>query len=122
MLGGHTWHGGRFRAAAEPWRWAKDQIAIDRARRSNYIVYTMKSSIVKIGNSQGIRIPKPVLRQCGLEGDVQLEVRDQELVIRSAHSPRHNWRESFQQMAQRGDDKLLETPPSSWDERDWEWK
>ena len=35
----------------------------------------MKASIVNIGNSQGIRIPKPLLEQCGLEGDVEVSVR-----------------------------------------------
>ncbi len=32
----------------------------------------MKTRVVKIGNSQGIRIPKPLLEQTGLEGEVYL--------------------------------------------------
>jgi len=51
----------------------------------NYIV-SMKTTIVRIGNSRGIRIPKPVLEHCELQDEVDMEVRGRELVIRSAHS------------------------------------
>lgn len=47
----------------------------------------MKTRIVAIGNSQGIRIPKPVLAEAGLEGEVEIEVRGSELVIRAAGAP-----------------------------------
>ena len=43
----------------------------------------MKASIVRIGNSQGIRIPKVVLEQTQLKGEVELEVRDQQILIRA---------------------------------------
>ena len=83
----------------------------------------MKTAIVKIGNSRGIRIPKPLLEQCGLEGEVELEVRDEELVIRSTHKPRKNWDKAFEKMARQGDDVLLdEVSVSSWDDKEWEWK
>jgi len=48
----------------------------------------MKTCIVPIGNSQGIRIPKLLLAQTGLEGEVEIEVRGGELVIRAAGAPR----------------------------------
>jgi antitoxin (DNA-binding transcriptional repressor) of toxin-antitoxin stability system len=44
----------------------------------------MKTRIVAIGNSQGIRIPKPLLAETGLAGEVEIEVRGSELVIRAA--------------------------------------
>ncbi|HTU89706.1 MAG TPA: AbrB/MazE/SpoVT family DNA-binding domain-containing protein [Gemmataceae bacterium] len=84
----------------------------------------MKARIVRIGNSQGIRIPKPLLEQTGLRGDVEIGVENEALVIRPARKPRQGWEEAFQEMAQRGDDKLLDPDvPSltSWDEDDWEW-
>ncbi len=31
----------------------------------------MKAKIVRIGNSQGVRIPTPLLEETGLEGDVE---------------------------------------------------
>ena len=84
----------------------------------------MKTRIVRIGNSQGIRIPKPLLEQAGLPEEVELEVADSTIVIRSASIPRDGWAESFKAMADAGDDVLLDvdTPSSSeWDDEEWEW-
>ncbi len=44
----------------------------------------MKTRIVRIGNSQGIRIPKLLLAETGLEGEVEIETRGRELVVRAA--------------------------------------
>ena len=84
----------------------------------------MKTHIVKIGNSQGIRIPKLILEQCGFDKEVELEVHDQELVIRAIHQPRHTWEEAFHAMSAYGDDTLLDAETGSqttWDEDEWEW-
>ncbi len=81
----------------------------------------MKASIIKIGNSRGIRLPKPIIEQCGLEEEVELEVRRNEIVIRPLRKPRQGWAEKFKTMAEKGDDKLIETPPTEWDEDGWEW-
>ena len=51
----------------------------------------MKISIIRIGNSHGIRIPKPFLEQTGLKGEVEVEVRDGTLVVRPAAEPRAGW-------------------------------
>ena len=80
--------------------------------------------IVKIGNSQGIRIPKLVLEQVGLSGTVQLEVREDGLLLRPVRIPRQGWEEQFQRMADKGDDTLLDADSPSlttWDETEWEW-
>jgi antitoxin MazE len=85
----------------------------------------MRASIIKIGNSRGIRIPKPVFEQCGFQDEVELEIEDQTLVIRSGSKARENWEEAFQSMANQLDDTLdpeLEDLPNRWDETDWEWK
>ena len=84
----------------------------------------MKSQIVRIGNSHGIRIPKPLLEQTGLHGEVEILVQDSSLIIRSAAKPRSGWAASFQEMARLGDDELLDNAPpisGSWDEEEWEW-
>ena len=82
----------------------------------------MKASIIQIGNSQGLRIPKPILKQCGFKGEVELEVHDKELVIKSPSHVRQNWGKAFKAMAQNEDDKLIEFAQNQWDEEDWEWK
>ena len=84
----------------------------------------MRTRIIKIGNSQGIRIPKPLLEQTSLDGEVELEVRDNQIVIRSSQYPRRGWKESFRAMAEHGDDELLDkdlTGRTRWDEEEWEW-
>lgn len=84
---------------------------------------TLKTRIVKIGNSQGIRIPKPLLEQAGLTGAVEVEVEDGQLVLRSVSEPvRGGWSEQFQAMAARGDDQLLdaEIVNSEW-QGEWQW-
>jgi antitoxin MazE len=85
----------------------------------------MKARIVKIGNSQGIRIPKPLILQAGLKGEVDLQVEDNRLVISGLRRPRAKWALAFSLMAQRGDDRLLDgdvLAASQWDEEGWEWK
>ncbi|MGE0826504.1 MAG: AbrB/MazE/SpoVT family DNA-binding domain-containing protein [Candidatus Binatia bacterium] len=67
----------------------------------------MKTTIVRIGNSRGIRIPKALLEQCHLHDKVELEVRDDHLEVRPATEPRNGWAEAFRRMHEEGDDLLL---------------
>jgi len=83
-----------------------------------------KTRIIKIGNSQGIRIPKLFLEQIDLGEEVELEVQGDKIVIRAAHGPRQGWEEQFAAMAQRGDDRLLDEEVfnlTEWDTDEWEW-
>ena len=84
----------------------------------------MKTSVIRIGNSHGIRIPKAVLNECGLTGPVELEVRDGQLVVRRIARPRSGWDEAFRRMAEVGDDELLDREnlgQTEWDQTEWEW-
>lgn len=83
----------------------------------------VKAKIVKIGNSQGIRIPKLLLDQAELGEEVELEVQDGRIIIRSIHAPRSGWKEQFKTMAAHGDDILLddELLDLESDEDEWEW-
>jgi antitoxin MazE len=85
----------------------------------------MKTKVVRIGNSRGIRIPKALLQQTGIDGDVEINAEADTLVIRLAKRPREGWADAFQAMARRGDDALLDDVPpvaSTWDEDDWQWR
>jgi antitoxin MazE len=85
----------------------------------------MKGRIVRIGNSQGIRIPKPLLEQTGLRGEVEISAHDDSLIIRPVAKPRAGWAAAFQEMANRGDDTLLDGDApilTAWDETEWEWR
>ena len=84
----------------------------------------MRTRIIRIGNSQGIRIPKPLLKQTGLEDEVELEVSDDRIVIGPVKNPRQGWEEAFREMAKLGDDQLLDGDvPSTtrWDQDEWQW-
>ena len=84
----------------------------------------MKTRIVRIGNSRGVRIPKPMLEQTGLSDEVEFSVVDGALVIRPVKHPRDGWAEAFREMARQGDDAQLDDPltaMSSWDQDEWEW-
>lgn len=84
----------------------------------------MKATLIQIGNSRGIRLPKPVIEQCGFEDEVELEVRDRRLVIRTASRPREGWAGAFARMSEQGDDELLDIAAEArpaWDEEEWEW-
>ncbi|NQT85437.1 AbrB/MazE/SpoVT family DNA-binding domain-containing protein [bacterium] len=84
----------------------------------------MKTRVIQIGNSRGIRIPKGVLDQLDLEdtGEVDLTVQRDRLVVSPVRGSRHGWEEQFQAMAQRGDDLLLDEEKSTqWEETEWEW-
>jgi antitoxin MazE len=84
----------------------------------------MKSSIVRIGNSRGIRIPKPLLEQTGLNGAVEIRAVNDKLVIGPARKPRSGWAAAFRRMAELGDDRLLDARPSAtrWDQDEWVWQ
>jgi antitoxin MazE len=84
----------------------------------------VKTHIVRIGNSQGVRIPKPLLEATGLSNEIEVEAVGNTLVIRAARQPREGWEEAFRAMAASGDDTVLESglTPSRWDLEEWEWK
>ena len=63
----------------------------------------MKTNIVTIGNSQGVRIPKILLEQSKLTKEVELEVRGETIVILPARKPREGWREMFQKAMEAGE-------------------
>ncbi len=84
----------------------------------------MKTTLIPIGNSRGIRIPKPLIDQCGLSEEVEMDVRNHMILIHAPRSSRAGWGQAFKQMADLGDDKLLDIQHVStrWDKEEWEWK
>ena len=87
----------------------------------NYNVI-MKSQIIQIGNSQGIRIPKVLLEECGLKGDVDLEIHEEGILIRNIQKPRAGWDEAFRAMAENDDDELIGADTTAgFDRKEWQW-
>ena len=83
----------------------------------------MKVDLIRIGNSRGIRIPKPILEQCGFGRQVDMSVKDNVLVIAPARAIREGWGDAFASMAATGDDALLlpDDLDHAWDDAEWEW-
>lgn len=83
----------------------------------------MKAKIVRIGNSRGVRIPKPLLEQAGLGDEVELRVVDAGIVIEPSASPRTGWSQAARLLHERGADELLLTPVATeFDETEWTWE
>ncbi len=84
----------------------------------------MKTRIIKIGNSQGVRLPKLLLEQSQLGDEVLLEAQEGQIVIRALPNPREGWAAQFRTMAVHGDDALLDDdgPTTAWDNEEWEWE
>ncbi len=66
----------------------------------------MQLPIVRIGNSQGIRLSKSLLERYQLGREVEVELRDDCIVLKPIQAPRQGWDEAFAQMANEGDDAL----------------
>jgi antitoxin MazE len=83
----------------------------------------MKISLIKIGNSQGVRIPKTLIEQCGFGNEIEIEVKGKALVLRSAQPSRQGWDEAFAGL--RGAEDAAPLLPDSmsqeWDETEWTW-
>ena len=84
----------------------------------------MKTTLIPIGNSRGVRIPKPFIEQCGLTEQVEMSVRDDTILICAPRQPRTGWADAFKRMARNGDDTLLDSqsPSTRWDDEEWQWE
>ena len=79
---------------------------------------------MKVGNSQGVRIPKLLLERSNLAEEVELEAQDDRIIVRSTRQPRQDWESAFRAMAERGDDELLDKDlpaRTRWDKYEWQW-
>ncbi len=81
--------------------------------------------LVKIGNSQGIRIPKPLVEQAQLEGkELKLQLVSEGLLITPEKDARDGWKETIEgvivaQGQEALDSDWLDTPLASDDELEW---
>ena len=85
----------------------------------------MKTKVIKIGNSRGIRIPRHVLEESGLENEVEIEVKDNKIILKPTSKIREDWDSAFEKMAENKDDILMDKESlnnnNSWDKEEWEW-
>ncbi len=67
----------------------------------------MEVSIIKIGNSKGLRLSKTILEKYHIKDKVELILEKGQIILRPIESPRKNWEEKFKEMANNNDDALL---------------
>ncbi len=82
----------------------------------------MKSQIIQIGNSQGVRLPKVLLEESRISREVELELHPDGILIRNAQKPRAAWDEQFKAMAENDDDEMLDRhSPTAFEKKEWQW-
>lgn len=81
----------------------------------------MKAQIIQIGNSQGLRLPKMMLEESGITGEVDLELHEDGIMIRRSGKPRDGWAAAFKTLAE-NDEELTESDVANiFDRRRWQW-
>jgi len=84
---------------------------------------SVKTKVVRIGNSRGIRIPKVILDQYHINDEVELETKEDYVIIKSSHTAREGWDQAFRKMHENQEDTLLidDRLRNEFDEEEWEW-
>jgi antitoxin MazE len=81
----------------------------------------MKARLVRIGNSRGVRLPKAVIDQVGLEDEIEIRVEDDRLVILPASRPRTGWAAAAVVAASESKGLLDPSTSTRFDEDEWRW-
>ena len=83
----------------------------------------MKVSLVRVGNSHGVRIPKAIIEQCGFGDEIDMAVKGGTVVLAPARRHRAGWDAAFEAMAAAGDDAPLlpDDATSAFDTSEWTW-
>lgn len=82
----------------------------------------MKTKLIQIGNSRGVRLPKPLIREAGLDNEVDISIRRGEILIRPVGKPRSGWATAAKRLHDQNADFLLDDQtPTVFDNKDWQW-
>jgi antitoxin MazE len=82
----------------------------------------MKARLVRIGNSRGVRLPKPLIEEAGLTEEVEIRARQGAVIIAAVTRPRAGWAEAAARLRAEDGDRLLDPLSSTvFDEQDWKW-
>lgn len=82
----------------------------------------MRLELTRIGNSRGVRIPKPIIEQCGLHDLVEARVSPEGLVLSPYRAPRHGWEQAFS-VSNAPEERLVleQVAPNTFDIEEWRW-
>ncbi len=79
----------------------------------------VRAKLVKIGNSRGIRLAKPLLEVAGLADEVEIEAAPGILTIRPLAHPRAGWADAASSFEAEG--LLDEMSATRFDDEEWSW-
>ena len=80
----------------------------------------MKSRLVRIGNSRGVRLAKPLIEEAGLTDEVEIRAQAGAVIIMALSSARAGWAEAA---AKFGPSALLDAPSATrFDDEEWAWR
>ena len=85
------------------------------------------TTLIRIGNSQGVRIPKAIIEQAQLEEkELVFKISDDGLLIQPLQKPRKGWKKEFDKIlktkeADQIDQEWLDAPLTDNEDWDWEW-
>ena len=83
----------------------------------------MVSKLIKIGNSQGVMLPKTLIEEAGIKGPIEIKAKKNTIVITAFEkSARLGWSDTFQKMSELKDDNTFMNLNNSFDHEEWEWK
>lgn len=75
-----------------------------------------------MGNSRGVRLPKPLIEQVGLGDEVELRVEDGTIVIAPVAVPRAGWADAAARLAAQERGGLIDPERATrFDEDEWRW-
>ena len=82
----------------------------------------MKARLIQIGNSRGVRLPKPLIEEAKLNDEIDIHVREGAIIITPTMKRRSGWAEAAKLLHDRKGDQLLDPPsPTHFDENEWQW-
>jgi len=84
--------------------------------------FNMLVSLIPIGNSKGIRLPKAILEQLNIQDKLEMEVKEKQLILKPINNkPRDGWEEALKEMSSNNDDSLFIPEANETEAFEWEW-
>ena len=82
----------------------------------------MRAKLITIGNSRGVRLPKPLIKEAGLEDEVEIRVHDKRIEIMPVRGTRSGWADAAKLMHDREEDVIIvHDIKNNFDENEWTW-
>ena len=67
----------------------------------------MRVSIIQIGNSKGLRLPKSIIEKYNIQGEMEIILNEHDITLKPIKKVREGWEEAFKQMHANADDHLI---------------